>query len=88
MNILKQQKKQQEKAQKEQMEMAKKLVEVANELLETLKTKGLKVYECSLVADLLGKRIQETSNGYVGNKLLSELYASNKDGEKSKKSDE
>ena len=74
MNLLKQQKKQQEKAQAEQMEMAKKMVEIANEVMELLKAKELKVYECDIIANLLKQRVKETADAYVGSKLLSELY--------------
>ncbi len=75
MNLLKQQKERESKAQAEQMEMAKKMVEIANEVMELLKAKELKVYECDLIANLLKQRIKENADAYVGSKLLSELYA-------------
>jgi len=73
MNSAKQHKKIQDKAQKEQMEVINKLVGIANEILEVMKSKDLKVYECDILVSLLSQRVKEGANGYVGQLKLDEV---------------
>jgi peroxiredoxin family protein len=73
MNLAKQAKELQQKQAKEQQDKAMHLVEQANELYKLFEEKGLQVYECGLVIELLGKRVNEKAQNFVGQKKLNEL---------------
>lgn len=77
MNILQSNKKVEEKKQaemsKEQMEMAQKLVKIADETMDFLKEKDLQVWEVNTIISLLSQKLKQLSDNFTGVKTIKEI---------------
>lgn len=59
--------------EKEQTEIAKRLVNLTDEVVNLLSEKQVQMYECKIIHRLLGERFQSMINNFVDQKYLNHI---------------